>query len=59
MAVQDKEKEAQKAKEEEAYNKFRQLLDYDDVRLKLVDSFVKLNDFLLGSSISSIQPVHP
>lgn len=59
QAVQEKEKEGLVDEDEESYNKFRQLLSYDDVSLShcKMKYFIQLF-LLLGSKLSSVQSLH-
>lgn len=56
--IQEKEKEILMKEQGENYQKFRQLLDYDDVSSNLRRDFIFIIYFS-GTSISSIQSVHP
>lgn len=61
QVVQEKEKEGLEKEDEESYNKFRQLLDYEDVSWNLMNMLSFRYHFIVfkGSKLSPIQSIHP
>lgn len=60
QAVQEKEKEGLEKEDEESYNKFRQLLSYDDVswRSNFLNKNLTFISRFSGSKLSSVQSIH-
>lgn len=60
-SVQEKDKEVLMVEKDENYQKFRQLLDYEDVRrpLLLISGRGLIHVYSPGSQLSSVQSLHP